>query len=384
MNIEIWPGYSNFAEYMNSGSPTPFGFYDSDSEFQIDADKVANFCARRLGYPIMDVELQDINFWAAFEEAVTLYGNEVYAYKIRDNYLSLEGSERSDFENQVIINSHMGTIIRLSKQYGTEAGSGGNVTWYKDYIDIVPNQQDYDLIQWASNKNISGSIEIKRIFSQGPPALMRYFDPYGGAGFGYQGMMSEFGWGSYSPAINFLLMPLSFDIQRIQAIEFNDQVRRAAYSFELVNNQLRVFPVPQQNTKLWFEYIKVSEREANAIIKANSQITDVTDVPYINPTYSRINSIGRKWIFDYTLAAAKETLGYVRNKYNTVPIPGSETTLNGETLVSNAQAEKEKLIDRLRIYLDETSRKSLLERRSEEGRFKHEEINRVPLPIYIA
>ena len=99
-NIPIWPGSSSFAQvsasYYNTPStgsaPTPFGFYDNDPDFKTDANKVAVFCAQRLGYPIENIELQDLNFWTAFEEAVTVYGNELYAYRLRDNYLNLEGS----------------------------------------------------------------------------------------------------------------------------------------------------------------------------------------------------------------------------------------------------------------------------------------------------
>ena len=70
-NIPIWPGSSSFT---TTSDPTPFGFYDTDIQFQSDADNVAKFCTRRLGYPLVDVELQNINFYTAFEEAVTTYG----------------------------------------------------------------------------------------------------------------------------------------------------------------------------------------------------------------------------------------------------------------------------------------------------------------------
>jgi hypothetical protein len=81
LNIPIWEGSSSF-----SASQTPFGFYDTDTIFQAEADKVAKWCAVRLGYPLMDVELQSGSFYAAFEEATTIYGNEIYQYKVRDNY----------------------------------------------------------------------------------------------------------------------------------------------------------------------------------------------------------------------------------------------------------------------------------------------------------
>ena len=83
-SVSIWPGSSSFFP-----GNTPFGFYDNDYQFQIDADKVARFCAQRLGYPLVDIELQDLNFYTAFEQAVTTYGNELYAFTLRDNMLSV-------------------------------------------------------------------------------------------------------------------------------------------------------------------------------------------------------------------------------------------------------------------------------------------------------
>ena len=180
-NIPIWPGSSSF-----SPGDTPFGFYDSDTTFQTDADKVANFCARRLGYPLVEVELQDISFYAAFEEAITTYGNELYAYKIRDNQLTLEGSSTSNDLNNALITPSFEPIVRLTEQYGAEAGTGGNVPYHKGSIPVTASIQDYDLKKWAENEGITGSIEIKRLFYQASPAIVRYFDPYAGTGFGYQ------------------------------------------------------------------------------------------------------------------------------------------------------------------------------------------------------
>ena len=233
-NIPIWPGSSSFF-----AGDTPFGFYDNDSEFQVDADKVANFCARRLGYPLVDVELQSGSFYTAFEEAVTTYGNELYAYKIRDNQLSLEGlSTGSDLNNSVITPSFE-PIVRLTEQYGAEAGSGGNIEYLTGSIPATASKQNYDLTDYTVSSSLG--IEIKRVFYQASPAITRYYDPYAGTGFGYQSLFDSFGFGSFSPAINFLMMPLNYDLQTIQAIELNDQVRRSNYSFEIHNNKLRIF-----------------------------------------------------------------------------------------------------------------------------------------------
>ena len=184
-NIPIYPGSSSFFP-----GQTPFGFYDNDYQFQQDADKVTKFCAQRLGWPIENVELQDVNFYTAFEEAVTVYGNELYAYRLRDNYLNLEGSLTSSNLNQAIITPSMANIIRISEQYGTEAGVGGNVNWYSGSVILTGSQQDYDLDTWAQERGISGSnLEIKRVFYQGIPASADYY--YGG------GIGLGAGWGGF-------------------------------------------------------------------------------------------------------------------------------------------------------------------------------------------
>ena len=223
------------------------------------------------------------------------------------------------------------------------------------------------------------------MFYEAPPAIVRYFDPYAGTGTDLQGLLSTFGFGSYSPGINFLMMPLSFDIQKLQAIEFNDQVRKSNYSFEIRNNKLKIFPIPKATGgKLKIQYILKSERAAAAFQDGTNKITDVSNVPYTNPVYSKINSIGRSWIFEYTLAIVKEMLGYVRGKYGSVPIPGDTVTLNQSDLISAATLEKSNLIERLRTYFDETSREKLLESRTKETEFRKQELNEVPFTIYIS
>jgi hypothetical protein len=382
MNISIWPGSSSF-----SPGDTPFGFYDYDIDFQRDADKVANFCTRRLGYPLVDIELQDISFYAAFEEAITTYGNELYAYQIRDNQLDLIGISTTTPLNDSIITPSLSSVIRLSKQYGAEAGSGGELTYYSGSIPLTASVQDYDLKQWAIEEGIEGSIEIKRVFYEAPPAIVRAFDPYSGTGYGYQSLFAGFGFGSMSPAISYLMMPMNFDLQTLQAIELNDMIRRSNFSFELRNNVLTVFPIPGEShpdARMYFEYIKEEERISNAVAPANTgTANNVSNIPYTNPSYILINSVGRQWIFEYTLALVKEILGLVRGKYTNIPIPGSEVTLNQQDLLTQASTDKLRLIEKLRQYLDETSRQASLERRAAEAGFRKNELAEVPFTIYI-
>jgi len=381
-NIAIYTGSS----FFTTGS-TPFGFYDNDSLFRSDADKVVKWCAQRLGYPIENIELQDIQFYAAFEEAVTVYGNEVYQWKIRENYISMEGSSTGSALNNQVITPNLSSTIRIASTYGSEAGSGGTTTWYTASLPIQAGNQNYNLNTWASasaSLQPGDSIEVKTVFQQTPPAIVRYFDPYAGTGTGIQSLLESFNFGAYSPGINFMLMPLNFDLLKLQAIELNDQVRKSAYSFDLINNQLRLFPIPVNDTTLLFHYIKKSERNS-AFISGSAQnlVTNVSNVPYNNPVYSQLNSVGKMWVFQYTLAIVKEMLAYVRGKYGSIPIPGAEVTLNQADLIADARSEKAALLEQLRGTLEDSSRTKQLEKRSMDENFVNQTLQQVPLPLYI-
>lgn len=383
MNIPIWAGSSSFAP-----GETPFGFYDNDPEFRKDADKVAVFCANRMGYPLVDIELQSGSFYTAFEEAVTIYGNEIWAYIVRDNFLDLEGLSIFEELNETIITPSMKTIVRLTQQYADEAGVGGTIPWYSGSFDLVANQQNYSFETFMTASGFTGSaysegIEIKRVFWQEPvPASAQYLDPYTGFGFGGSIAAGLVGVGGFGGDMGYLMMPLSYDMQVIQSIEMNEMVRWADYSFEIHANELKVFPVPKKTQgKIWFQYI--FEKDRGGVKCAPDQINNVGNANFKNPKYSLINSIGRQWIFEMTLAICKEMLGYVRGKYSSIPIPNAEVNLNQQDLLAAATAEKTALIERLRAYLDETSRAALLGRKAQEAESKMVELQQVPWTIFI-
>lgn len=377
-DIQIWNGSSTFA-----AGQTPFGFYDTDTDFVTDANKVAKFCAQRLGYPLMDVELQSGSFFACFEEAVTTYGNEVFQYKVRENYLSMEGASSAGSFNNTLIEPTLDRVIQISQNYGTEAGVGGNITKYSGLLQLTSSVQTYNLDTWATQQGITGGIEIAKIYYEAPPAILRYFDPYAGTGTGIQSLMDAFDFGSYSPGINFLLMPAYYDMLKVQAIEFNDQIRRSSYSFELMNNQLSLFPVPRERLAVRIDYFKRSERTGAVSGSGAGLITNVGQVPYDNPTYTGINSVGRQWIYRYALALSKELLGYIRGKYQQIPVPGSNTGLNQADLLTDARAEKTELLTQLRDMLEQTSRRNQLERKANESEFIKTTLQSVPMTIFV-
>jgi len=121
---------------------TPFGYFDNDTEFVRDAKNCTVFVAQRLGITSgigagLFLNLSDIGVYAAFEEAVLTYGNMVYQYKIRDNYINLEGSETDVFNQSstTLINSVSNrTPIFWSPARTAKWDEIGNDTFYSQSI----------------------------------------------------------------------------------------------------------------------------------------------------------------------------------------------------------------------------------------------------------
>ena len=402
-NKPIWPGSSSFT----TGS-TPWGFFDTDSVFQAHADKFAKAAAQQLGYPIMDVELQAINFYTAFEAAIIEYSNQVNQVNIVNNLINTLGINTgsnfltgSSFTNSLVGNS-FGYITKLSKTYGTEADSGGTIPWKTAKIDVVPGQQTYNLISAISSSLglvlTSGSIEVKRVLHNPPPAIVRYFDPFVGTGLGSQQLLDSFDFGGFSPSVSFMMMPINADLFRLQAIEFNDQIRKSSYSFEIHGDDIKFWPVPVSGTgsssatpffkEVYVEFIVSDDKTNQSVLFGNSAllknvVSDASNIPYTYQTYGKINDMGRAWIIKYGIALAKEMLGYIRNKYSSVPIPNGEVTLNGSELVSQGQTEKETLITQLREFLDKLTKENMMTRQNAEATQMNEILAKVPLKIYI-
>jgi len=379
-NIPIWPGSSSF----NTGD-TPFGFYDSDNDFISSAPQVADWCARRLGYPLVDIELQAVNLFTCFEEAINEYGSQLYHFQIINSFHTLEGTATGSDLNNSIIAPNLGNTINIAEQYGSEAdGAGGNYKLEKGTLDVIAGQQNYDLLT-STSSSISGSdsVYLKRVYHYAPAAINRYFDPYAGTGTGIQSLMQSFGFGNMSPGVNFMMMPMYFDVLKVQAIELNDSIRKSAYHFDVENNRyLKLFPIPKQNYTLHYEYVLKSVAN-NPVKDTSNGVTNLSNAPYTHPTYKLINEPGRQWIRRYALALAKEMLGSVRGKYQSVPIPGDTTTLDFSRLLSEAAAEKTALIEELKTFLEETTRVKQLERQNQEAQLTQETFYKVPYPIYI-
>ena len=377
-----WPGSGSVVP-----GRTPFGFYDDDVQFAKDCASAAIWAAYRLGYPVQDVEMLDVQFYAAYEEAVNEYGSQINQFNIRNNMLNLIGQPSTlNPTGKAVTSSPLPYAIKLSKGYGTEVGVGGNVDWKRGSVDVHAHQQIYDLQFLYDQASCSGDrLEIRRIFHDGPPAMARIYDPFSMTGMSYSNILNEMGFAGYSPAVQFLMTPIFEDLLRGQAIEFNDMVRKSAYSFEIINNKLKLFPVPNTDYKLWFEYSLESDYQKGIFTPGDNyeKISDYSNVPYENLRYNTINAPGKQWIRQYFLAICKEVLGAIRQKYSTLPIPGAEVTLDGGELRSEASAQKEALITQLREMLEASLGSNLMEQQAAKAEKSQDILKKVPMLIYV-
>ena len=372
---------------------TPYGTYDTDSTFQTDIVSVTKWCAQRLGFPVLQLEIPSGSIYACFEESVNEYSQHINNYNIK-NWMWEQYGEKNRISGSLSTGSanpvtpSLGPSIGLSEKYGQVAGMSENFDLKKGYITLSGSKQDYDLQDvWASVSESNKRIEVQRVFNHMPAAVSRFYDPYAGS-FDQRQLLDAFGFGNVSPAISFVLKPISYDLARANAIETSDLIRKSAYSFELHNNNLRIFPIPlsgDAGEKIWFEYyVKDDIRNSdNANAGLQGGVSDPSNVPYKFITYSSINQPGRQWIRKYTYALAKELLGIIRSKYSSMPIPDGEVTLDGEALKTEGREEKIQLLEELKEFLESVSLTEKLKAEAEEANAQQEVLAKAPLNIFI-
>ena len=373
---------------------TPHGIYDSDSEFQTDSLTTCKYVAQKLGHPVMQLEFNSGSIYACFEEAVSEYSQQINHYNTK-NWLWEHYGNTSTGSNFSSTGSHQAetsngrmSLFTLSEQYGQAVNVGGNTTMFTGSITLTSSQQVYDLTSEATlESSVDGGnrIEVQRVFNQGPAAISKFYDPFAGTYDNIE-LLDSFGFGNVSPAVSYILRPISYDLARANAIETNDLVRKAAYSFELINNKIRIFPRPEDDDageKIYFHYYKRNDRIDVTQDYTTNKVSDPSNIPYKFITYSEVNSMGRNWIRKYTLALAKELLGIIRSKYASLPLPNGEVNMDGEALKSEGREEKANLLEELSTFLEAVSKKEQAITEQEVANAQQEVLNKAPLKIYI-
>jgi hypothetical protein len=373
---------------------TPHAIYDTDTEFQNDSLTVCKYVATKLGHPVMQLEFNSGSMYACFEEAVSEYSQQINHYNTK-NWMwehygnTTTGSEYSSTGSHQAETPNGGmSLFTLSEQYGQAVNVGGNATMFTGSITLSSSKQVYDL---ASESTLEGTlsvgdrIEVQRVFNEGPAAISKFYDPFAGAYDNIE-MLDSFGFGNVSPAVSYIMRPISYDLARANAIETNDKIRKSAYSFELMNNKMRIFPLPKDDDaggKIYFHYYKRNDRVGVTQSHTSNKVSDPSNIPYKFITYTEINSMGRNWIRKYTLALSKELLGIIRSKYASLPLPNGEVSMDGEALKAEGREEKANLLEELSLFFEAVSKKEQAITEQEVANAQQEVLNKAPLKIYI-
>jgi hypothetical protein len=369
---------------------TPFGLFDADPEFQADADRLDGFVRLKLGEPIVCVHLSASNVYAAFEEACMDYSAIVNSYQAKSalsQYLGSPTGSLSGSENRYP-SRNIEMQKRLAEPYGEEANLNGPHPLYSGSIDLVAGQQKYDLQRLLSG-TLSASfgdpnvrIYPKEVFHFSPLSAFRFFGTTSAVNY----LNSQFQFESFTPETIFYLLPIWEDILRGMQFETSNRVRRSHYSFEMRNNELTLYPCPTENMPLFFTY----RLAADPTVPANEQesrsfagVSNLSNVPFGNIQYGKLNSIGRAWIRRMAFALAKEIEGQIRAKVSSIPIPNGDLTLNGPELISDARAEMEALRGELKELLEDMTYDKLAEKEAAMAESVERTIQLVPLGIFV-
>ena len=375
------------ASFSDVIAPTPFGFYDTDSSFVTHANGMVALVNGKLGGSVLDVELTNKDVYGCFEEAVLEYSGMVNSYHAKSVLADLIGSQTGSLEGaeNKVPRMTLELAKRKAESYSSEALVGGTRTLHSASIDLNVGQQNYDLNTLLSSSGIiqdSERAEIREIFHFSPSAAYRFFDTTSAINY----LNNEFGFESFTPETVFYLLPIWEDVLRAQQLEQSHRVRRSNYSYNLVNNTLKIYPVPTRESRLHFTYYKIGGVDDSPIDLDDpftSGVANVSNIPFGNLDYSGINSMGQQWIRRYTIALSKEVLGQVRGKVSSVPIPNGDLTLNGPQLIQDGREEQLVLKQELRDLLESMTYDSIAEQERNEAEALQDQLAKVPLGIFV-
>ena len=397
------------ASFQNTTSPTPFGIFDSEKDFILDANSMVTFVKRKLGDDILSVELTNKQVWMSFEEAVLEYGRVVNEYQTKSQLGNLLGNDLGTSGDDQTVNNDivdggprgaenkfpretLEFLMRKAEPYASHAGVGGSYNIYSGSIDLVDGQQDYNIYTdmkftksdgtsvVAGTEFANKKLRIYEVMHYSPQAAYRFFDTTSAINY----LNNEFAFESFTPETVFYVLPVFEDLLRAQQMDISNRVRRSNHSYELIGQNIRIFPKPtvQTTKKLYIRFAPPTDGLNPDI--ADDLIDGVSgmhNIPFNNIKYQMINSMGRQWIRQYTFALSKEVLGLVRSKFGSIPIPNGDLQLNGSDLLSQAQGEKEKLITSLREMLDSLTYDKLLEGQATEVGNMQTILKSVPIPL---
>lgn len=374
------------ASFAHVNSPTPFGSYDSNTSFQQTADSMVRLVYATFGGHVLAVEMTNKDVYSSLEQSLLEYSAIVNSYHAKSVLANVLGGSTGSLtgDQGKLPRMDLAMAKRMADGYSSEALVGGSRPLLSSSIDLVTGQQHYDLRSLLSSSGLvvppTQRAEIREILHFSPTAAYRFFDTTSAINY----LHNQFSFESFTPETVFYLLPIWEDVLRAQQLEQSHRIRRSNYSYNLVNNMLTIFPVPTTDTTLWFTYYLAGTGDSpfDAQDPFTNGISNLSNMPFGNIDFSKINSMGKQWIVRYALAMSKEILGQIRGKVSTVPIPNSDLILNGPSLIAEAQLEKENLRNELKGWLEAMTYDKLAEEETNQAENLRRQLNNVPMGIF--
>lgn len=374
--------------------PTPFGIFDDEADFQKDADAIVTFVKRKLGDDILSVELTKKQIWACFEESSMEYGTLVNEYQTKSQLSNLMGLSTGSNVEGKYAHETMDFILRLAEPYAQESGIGGSYNTLSGSIQLEDGVQDYDIynklkdgdgnliFSSSLNSNGSGKMKILEVYHFSPQAAYRFFDTTSAINY----LNNEFSFESFTPETVFYVLPVFEDVLRGGQMDLSNRVRRSNFSYRTQGTQIRIFPTPNTEngkpSKLWFRVGFGSDPFDPAYNDGTIEgVSGPSNIPLSWISYTSINSMGRQWIFDYTLANCRELLGLVRSKFSSIPIPGGDLQLDGSALVDQGREDKEKLKNNMKEWLESLTYEKMVEGEATKAENLQRVLKTIPIPM---
>jgi hypothetical protein len=375
------------ATFANTTNPTPFGLYDSESPFQTDADSMVTFVKRKLGDDILSVELTKKQIFSNFEEATLEYSSILNQYQAKSqlvNFLGFTTGSIMSGSEEKYVRENLEYLSRFAEPYAMEAGIGGSYDMLSGSIQLEAGRQDYNLYTELSNEagsllfdNSKGKIKVSEVFHFGPSAAYRFFDTTSAINY----LNNEFSFESFTPETIFYILPVYEDILRAGQLDLSNRVRRSNYSYKVIGTKIRIYPTPQSDKELWIRMMQYPDPTSPSYKDQTVYgVSNMGNLPFGNIQYVGINSIGRQWIRQYTLAVSMEQLGYIRTKFGAIPIPGDSVTLNGSDLITNGRTDRDALKEKLKEMLETMTYDKLIEIQSTRAEQVNKQLKFVPIP----
>ena len=420
-SVSRLPVTGTVSNVNSTDNPLPYGVYVEHAKteqaltgFKQGAADQVSYVYKKLGGDVLDIEITEYQVYAAYEEACLEYSYLVNVHQAKNVLGTVLGSTTGSFDNDgELLSGHALSGSEIALRYprfdfqhaktvgnsvSTEAGIGGTKPIYSASLDAVVDQQDYNLQNIISDASLTDSsspfyqklgttgdkrVTIRKVYYKTPNAMWRFYGYYGGLN--TVGNLSYYG--QYADDSTFELIPTWQN--KSQAMAFEDAIytRTSHFSYEIKDNNLRLFPKPYSGgpTKYWVEFTLEEDpwTEEGENADGRTGVNNMNTLPFENIPYDKINAIGKQWIRRFALALSKEMLGLVRSKFATIPIPNESVTLNGSDLLSQAKEEQNGLRDELKTVLDEMTYPKLAEQDSSMSDSAQNVLKNVPPSLYV-